>query len=257
MQNFDASKVRLGKLPATLGPNTPRFANYLKHKLPPAPVSADWGAAVKSWPMLANDRLGDCTCAAIGHMFQCWNANAGKSFVPTDDETIALYSAVAGYDPATGANDDGANEEDVLTYVMNEGYGGHKIAAFAALRPSHIENVKFALDMGGTLYLGVALPVSAQDQTGPGKIWTPTSGPDAEPGSWGGHAIEAHKYDDKTMQVSTWGQNQLMDYAWFQQYCDEAWLVLSQDWINAATQKAPSGFDWQSLLDDMETLKNG
>lgn len=32
----------------------------------------------------------------------------------------------------------------------------------------------------------------------------------------------------------------------------ELWAPLSPDWINQATQKAPSGFDWTQLQADLQ-----
>ena len=34
--------------------------------------------------MMLNDSIGDCTCAAAGHLIMEWTANAGKEVVPAD-----------------------------------------------------------------------------------------------------------------------------------------------------------------------------
>ena len=59
--------------------------------------------------MMDNDQIGDCTCAAAGHLIMEWTANAqSKMVTPTDKQIVAAYSAITGYNPTTGANDNGA-----------------------------------------------------------------------------------------------------------------------------------------------------
>jgi hypothetical protein len=127
---------RLGKKPPRVDSRTLQLAKYLRvcatdlvqkgtglpeatapsHVLAPAPASIDWTAKISSWPMMANDTLGDCTCAAAGHMIECWTANLGDAFTPTNTQIIAAYSATSGYVPGDPATDKGAVELDVLNY---------------------------------------------------------------------------------------------------------------------------------------------
>src|ERR1700690_4287507 len=77
--------------------------------LAPTPVKVYWEYGVKGpWGMLGNDRVGDCEIARIAHMLMLFTAHTGSMVIPTLDEVIAVYSAITGYDPATGANDNGA-----------------------------------------------------------------------------------------------------------------------------------------------------
>ncbi|MGB6877319.1 MAG: hypothetical protein WBD87_14935, partial [Candidatus Acidiferrales bacterium] len=97
---------RLGKKPPRIDARTLQLSKYLRlldaasqqgtdrpRGLAPAPPSIDWTAKISSWPMMANDTLGDCTCAAAGHMIECWTANLGDAFTPTNAQIIAAYSA--------------------------------------------------------------------------------------------------------------------------------------------------------------------
>ena len=106
---------RLGKRPPRLDARTLQLAKYLRQgtALPPAPPSIDWTAKISSWPMMANDTLGDCTCAAAGHMIECWTANLGDAFTPTNSQIIAAYSATGDYVVGDPATDNGAVELDV------------------------------------------------------------------------------------------------------------------------------------------------
>ena len=57
--------VRLGKLPVRHDVRTLQLARYVDTAVLPAPpASYDETAHVHDWPMYANDRIGDCTCAA-------------------------------------------------------------------------------------------------------------------------------------------------------------------------------------------------
>jgi hypothetical protein len=206
--------------------------------------------------MMLNDRLGDCTCAAAGHMILEWTTNAGDPFVPRDQQIVAAYSAIAGYDPATGANDNGAVVLDVLNYWRKQGIADHKITAFVGLELKNHNDLRDATYLFENTYLGVLLPRTAQGQ----KVWSvPTGGPTGQgaPGSWGGHAVPVVAYDERGVTVVTWGSLLRMTWTFYDTYCDEAFAVLSEDIINQATKKAPGGFDFEALRSDLQVLDSG
>src|ERR1700689_1515906 len=126
---IDPHKLKLGKSVARHDPRTLLMASYLTPALPAPPASFDLAEKVGSaWGMMDNDQIGDCTCAAAGHLIMEWTANAGKKMVtPTDAQIVAAYSAITGYNPTTGANDNGANEVDGLNYWRQDGIAGHKM----------------------------------------------------------------------------------------------------------------------------------
>lgn len=247
------AKMKLGKTAPRHDPRTLQLANYLKPKaLPPAPLQANWTGTVSQWPMMANDRIGDCTCAAAGHLIEEWTSNAGKPVVPPDSAIIAAYSKITGYNPKTGANDNGANELDVLNYWRQSGIGGHKIDAYTALEPGNHEHVKDSVYLFGGCYIGLGLPLSAQNQ----DVWSvPPGGAVGQgaPGSWGGHAVPVVEYDARGLTVVTWGALKVMTWSFWDTYCDEAYGVISLDWI-AKNQQAPSGLDLTALLADLKEV---
>ena len=69
------AQYRLGKKPAVFDSRTLRFGAYLTTTLPAPPAAVDWGKKVPSWPMYLNDKYGDCTCAAAGHMIARYKPN--------------------------------------------------------------------------------------------------------------------------------------------------------------------------------------
>src|SRR6266581_2764351 len=122
--------VHLGKLEVKADPRNRMLAKYIDDQvaLPQVPASVDWSQKVATWPMYDNDTLGDCTCAAVGHMEETWSANAGEPEVPTDKAVTDLYLA-------TGKADTGRYCLDVLNYWQSTGFGSddEKILAFAQI----------------------------------------------------------------------------------------------------------------------------
>lgn len=249
--------MKLGKLAPRHDPRTLQFDNYRGAALPAPPMVADWASKMtKPWGMMRNDRAGCCTCSAAGHMIQAWTVNASALTTISDDAVIAAYSAVSGYDPRTGANDRGAVMLDVLNYWRKTGIGGRKIAAYVKVNAKNHLQVMEAAYLFGGVYVGVALPLTAQDQINAGKPWdVPAGGAKGRgaPGSWGGHAISEVIYSAAGLEVVTWGKRQPMTWAFWDAYVDETYGVLSADWIGAAGQ-APNGFDLAALTADLAAI---
>lgn len=241
---------KLGKLPPKHDPRTLMLSRYLLPTLPPPPLSVDFAAAIPSWPMYENDQIGDCTCAAVGHMIEAWSRAASRvcTIIP-NSAVLKAYEDIAGYVPGDDSTDAGANELDVLNYWRKTGVGDHHISAFVGVDPKNINHVKQAMFLFGGLYIGLDLPASAQDQ----NIWdVPPEGPigDGEVGSWGGHAVNAVRYDAAGPTVVTWGMLVRMTWAFWMTYCAEAWAILTPDWIEA-NGKSPGGFQYSLLQRDL------
>ena len=255
---IDFRKIKLGKSAARHDPRTLLLASYVTPSLPSPPAAFDLTQKVTAWGMMDNDQIGDCTCAAAGHLIMEWTANAGKKMVtPTDKQIVAAYSAVTGYNPTTGANDDGAVEIDVLNYWRQSGIAGHKIGAYMALEPKNHAHIMDSVYIFEGCYIGVELPKSAQAQTQNHQPWSvPPGGPtgDGQPGSWGGHAIPVVAYDAHGVTVVTWGSLQRMTWSFWEAYCDEAYAILSKDYLNGKKQ-APQGFSLAQLQADLADLK--
>ena len=217
---------RGGRLPAD--PTKPRLRLRLA-AVSAAPASADWLSQVPSYPMYLNDRIGDCTCAAAGHMEQAWTAAASSEVTVPDSAVLKLYELASGYDPATGANDDGAVMQDVLGLWRKSGLGGHKILGFAQIDHLDHAQVKAAIAAFGTVYVGVNFPQSAMDQFDAGREWTVVASSPIE----GGHAGNVGAYDSGTYTCVTWGEQQKLSSQWWAAYVEEAWVVVTQEWIEA------------------------
>lgn len=242
----------LGKAMPVHDDRTLMLASYMTHELPPHPTAIPVPDGI-NWGMLANDRAGDCTCAAIGHMVQYWSyVSKGQPHEVSDEEVLKLYSAVSGYDPATGANDDGAVVLNVLKYIKKNGFSGHKIDGFADCEPGNIDHQKAAIWHFGGVDTGMALPLTAQNQ----KVWSvPPRGPrgDGERYSWGGHSVMVAWYNLIGPVCITWGEVKQMTWEFWKVYCDESHAIVSEDWFNIYGRSA-TGLLLPELLADLQAV---
>jgi len=250
----DHAGMKLGKLTAVHDPSTLMLADYLDTQaLPTIPTKYQYakniGAA--AWGMMENDKIGDCTCAAAGHLIMEWTDDNNAMVTPTDQQIVAAYSAITGYDPVTGKDDNGAVETEVLNYWRKTGIAEHKITAYAALEPKNHNHIMASVYLFGGCYIGMALPISAQTQ----KTWSvPPGGAIGKgaPGSWGGHAVPVVGYDSHGLTVITWGATKKMTWSFWDAYCDESYAIISSDFI--LNGKSPAGFDLAALQNDLKQI---
>jgi len=248
---MDHSQMRLGRKAVRHDPRTLLLSSYLQPHLPAAPAAHDWTPKVSSWPMYANDTLGDCTAAGAAHLIQLWTANESSEYAMPESEVVAFYEDSTGYDPADPNTDQGGVEIDVLNYWRKCGCGGRKIGAYVAVDPKSKTLTRDAIWLLGGTYLGVSLPLSAQNQ----RVWdVPHGGAVGRgaSGSWGGHCVPAVAYDARGLTCVTWGGLKRMTWGFFRTYVDEQYGILSPDWVSRGT--APSGFDIAALTADLKAL---
>jgi hypothetical protein len=232
---------------------------YIKAALPHTPRTWAWGKDV-TFGMFLNDRYGDCTCAALGHMEQVHSARAGHAEHPVDADIFELYHQT-GVDEHLG-DDDGRIMERVLAYMKRNGIrqtagdsnnpaGSYeKIIGYAAVNPLDLEEVAAAGYLFGGLYAGLALPKSAIMQTNVRK-WSCTT-TDNAPGSWGGHAVWVTAVNSIGPVCATWAMRVQMSWCWWKRYVDELFVVVSDDWTLNTT--APSGFARDEVIRDLGLL---
>jgi hypothetical protein len=250
---------KLGRHPKKHDPRTLQFRRYAKIRAmrladsPPnliIPAAVDWTSHLVAWGMMANDRLGDCTCAAAGHLVQAWTAANGAEITPDDAAIIAMYEAACGYVAGNPETDRGGVELDVLNYWRRNPLAGATVEAFVEVEHRLASEVMGAVALFGGLYIGVDLPVEAEAELDSG-LWSDTSG---EPGSWGGHAIAIVGYDPTGPIGVTWGKLQHMTWSWWKRYVVEAYAILSHLWAPSDGRPSPDGFDFAQLRADLATI---
>lgn len=231
------------------------------------PALGDFLGKTTSWPVvpahgweyqiptdalniLGNDQYGDCTCAGVMHLIQAWGYNNGQPINPTTEEALALYTAVTGFNPNDSSTDQGAACTDVLNYWKNTGViaGGklHKILGYASLDVSSLAQMRYAAFTFGGLYLGINCPEKCQSDT---TNWNFEAGLPID----GGHCIVQLGQGADGGHVDSWGMNIPVSNSFILGYVDEAYIVVTEDWLGAQGN-SPSGLDLDGLLAAMNAI---
>jgi hypothetical protein len=244
----------LGKKAAKVIRGLPALGKYTLH-MATSPPAADYSTGLKNLGEMGNDKLGDCTCAAVGHAIQTWTSLTSVETAIPDVDIINFYAASCGYVIGDPNTDGGGVATDVLKYWYQNPLHGHALAGFAAIRPGNRASIRDSVYLFGVAYLGVQLPITAQN--GPWDV-DPDSdlSGDEKPGSWGGHAIPIVKYDQDGVTFISWGKFKPASWNWVDAYMDEGYALLSKDWITKSGN-APPGFDFDTLTADMATIRAG
>lgn len=249
---------RGGLLPAEHARPHLKLSRLLAPELPAPPALIDWLASVPTgaWGMLGNDEWGDCTAAAVAHKrIGDVYVNQHGTLPVTTQQTLALYSAVTGFDPAVGppgANptDQGAVCQDVLNYWRKQGFLGEKILAFAKVDISNLNELKTAIALFGQVYCGMFVPSTAETQFNAGQTWDVVAGAPI----LGGHCVTLGAYDTAGLTAVTWGQLQKLTWRFFRKYFQEAWVVIGPDMIDPSSGRDAQGLDLTSLGADFGAL---
>jgi hypothetical protein len=207
---------------------------------------------------------GCCTFSDRGHSAILWNKEGGHPITITGKETISDYSALTGYNPKTGSNDNGCVILDVLKYAQNTGIldtsgNRHKIGAYLELDITNINEIKEAMYLYSDVTVGIQFPDSAMTQFNNGGvvIWDVTKNAKIE----GAHDVPLYGtavivgYKDGIFYLDTWDKIIGMTLAFFKKYVDEGYVILSPEFINGKGV-SPEGFDLPTLQADLAALPN-
>jgi hypothetical protein len=203
--------------------------------------------------MFGNDEYGDCVCAEAGHTTIQFNKEAKKDIHITTQNVLAMYSAVTGFNPDNPNSDQGTNMADAAKYRQKVGLSdingdAHKVAAYLALTPGNIEELKQAIYLFSCVGIGWELPQSAQEQFQAGQPWSVVNGSPIE----GGHDTGAVGYDQDYIYIITWGKVQKVEWAFFTKYCDEGIIYFSEEMLKNG--ESLDGFYVSQLTKDLGEL---
>jgi hypothetical protein len=258
---IDFAKLPLGKGAPEKDKDSIKHGNALRAAfmtIAPAPSVLHTDNCTSN-PMDGNDVWGCCVMAARAHMtdrFETYEAGARPP--GTTQDVLTRYWIEQGWKPGMstptpgGKYDNGLVELKSLNSWKKDGwtYGGkqYSIAAHGDINwkdPQELANTIYYLN---GVFCGVALPISAQAQTGPGKVWDVATGKKGVAGSWGLHGIYLPQdYDivKGLWKCITWGAEQWMTTAFINKYFDEShgvvdnrdpWLPNSP--VNSQAQEA-------------------
>lgn len=175
------------------------------------------------------------------------------------------YSAVSGYNPVTGANDNGCELYQVANYMMSTGLTDtsgklHKWAGYADVSNyTDLAYLKQLLACFGTLYCGVSVGNADETAFSDGQPWTlPSTGRNVGPDGID-HCIvmsysaygDAGIGDDQTF--ITWGAEQRANQNWVLTNLGEVLVPISQDWLEA-NGDSPLGQSMTELITELKAL---
>ena len=247
----------LGRLPAQHNPAIPPLRALLTAQPEKPPESINWWAPVGSWPMLANDWLGDCVPAGALHMIQQRLAYRGVSWAATDDDVVQLYQHWGGYDPQNPGTDNGCIMATAMAQWAATGVpipdGLDRPDAIMSLDHMSTEWIDYALWRFGAVLIGIYCPVEWLTDTaylfdlpnGLGQVA-------------GGHCMLVVGREPTALGVEydvvTWGfRGRMVDRA-ARLVIEEAYAVLDRDWMDA-NNRDPAGVDWAMAQYAMQQLR--
>lgn len=244
----------LGRAKSSKDSRMLQMHHYVSIDKVPIPPVHDMFDTTTEWPMLANDRFNCCTSAAAGHMIHHWTTANQHSIFLSDDDIVAAHAQLTS-DHLLNC----VSMADALKFWRKVGIGHHRVHSYVSLGRARQAELCAVIYLFGSAYVGLDLPNFAY--TGdpqkiadiPWQIPPSVSTQDSEPQSSNGHCVAAIGYDDQVVYVVTWGRLKKMTWEFFLRYVDEAYAVLSTDWVQHNIE-CPSGFDISTLDQDLSRI---
>lgn len=256
MENQIVTGRRLGKQGYSHNSLTLMLAKLVLPEIR-VPAKYDFDKGKKPFPsrMWGNDAYGDCVIGGrANHMIRLERVEQRRTIPLSDDDAVTLYKALTGCQTAGDANDTGLVVLDAMKQWKNQGWtlsgkSGvrssrcYTIAAYGELEPQDHEQLKMGIYALHGAHMGFWLPTAVQSQTANGRWdYNGESGPEWQPGSWGGHLVYSKRYDENGVYVITWGQEVLVTWNFVDKYCDESWAVVDNldSWRTKQTINVPA-----------------
>ena len=206
------------------------------------------------WGMLGNATYGDCAFAGAGHQMMLFNATSGRQIEFTDQGVLSDYAST-GFDPATGANDNGTELTQLASYWQNTGLidsNGvrHKIIGYLAFDPTDPYQLTVATYYFISAGVGINLYTDADDAFDAGKPWTfEANGTDE-----GLHYAPIMGRKNGNWMHSTWGGMQPSEPNFMIRRADQGFVFLTEEiFVNS---KDIDGFGLNELQQDLVALRS-
>ncbi|MDE2106686.1 MAG: hypothetical protein KGL39_56240 [Patescibacteria group bacterium] len=251
---------KLGKLPARPGATSFKFSTFFNASALPTPPKSfgHYGAGQGlPWGMFANDRYGDCVWAGAAHETMIWGHEGGAAPAQfRDDDVLADYAAVTGFDPRRPETDQGTDMTEAASYrrkvgVVDAAGVRHKIDSYVALRPGDVDQLALATYIMGAAAVGLRFPDSAMTQFDHHQPWTVVPGSPVN----GGHYVPCVGVNSAGhLLVVTWGRIHAMTFDFYRTYSDEAMAYVSLEALR--NNLSPEGFDADRLRSALATLSS-
>jgi len=237
-----------GKLPAKHDLRTIQARSVISVQDVMVPNRQDWHLhGPEHWGMMANDRVGCCTVAGMGHLLQQWTVNAsGMILTPSDEAILEGYAAISDYPD----RDVGAYCLDALNWARRVGLlcpdgRRHPILAYAKIDPHDHAMVRAAAVVCGGLYIGATLHSGIWGS----EVW---DAPKPSERVEGGHAMAIGYVDGNILRPIGWDVPQAVTWAWWDAEVDECYCLISDDAF--AEGRSVIGLDLDATLQQVQRI---
>lgn len=245
-KEIDFSTFPTGKREHVADPRTIRLRAFFVPNLF-IPEIFDFDKYRAKFPLTAwgNTEWGDCVIAGEANHLQRLERIEQRWTVPISDaDAVEHYKAMSLLQFGHAPEEPGDQYDQGLVVLYNlrdwknngwtlPGRSGvrntrsYQIAAYGELDPDDPAQLRSAIYLLHGAQFGFSLPRAAQEMTNDG-VWdyNGQTGPEWQPGSWGGHLVFSKAYDHETIEVLTWGLKVRVTNAFIERYADEAWAVV-------------------------------
>lgn len=188
---------------------------------------------------------GDCAWAGPAHEIMESAKTSGKPAVKISGKTVVeQYSEYSGYDPETGANDNGSNLQDVLAWRQEKGFRDdsgtfHKIGQVVSVTPGNLQELWECAYLFERVGLGVLVQEAQQQQFAFGEKWDYVKGSPVV----GGHYIP----EMGRWAIISWAQRVEVTGSYLINLNDEAYSYIDPDLYNKVTGETAEHFTDQDL----------
>jgi hypothetical protein len=208
------------------------------------PPSANWYAAVDSWPMLGNDNYGDCVpCGAI-HCLQSRLTYAEKPVTFGDQDALNLYGRWGNYP----AKDEGCVMSEAMADWAKNGIPlpdgtTDTPTSYVTVNPKITYRIQLGISQCGSVMMGIECPEAWLDIDSGALMDIP----DGVGEIAGGHCVLLVGYEPTALGLEfdaiSWGARYRMTERAMLAVADEAYAILDRDWLDADGVN-PAGVDW-------------
>lgn len=236
----DVTQLRLGKQDYKYDNRTLFMARFVLPDIRvPAKFDFDKGRSPFPVRMWGNDAWGDCVIAGeANHLLRMERVEQRRTILLNDQDVIERYKSLSGAASPGDGNDNGLVILSAMQNWHNFGWmtggidrsGNHRnysISAYGELEVNDRNQLRMASYALHGIHLGLMLPRAAQGMTSEG-VWhyEGQSGPEWQPGSWGGHLVYSKAFDPESLEILTWGRKVKVTNEFVEKYADEAWAVV-------------------------------
>ena len=230
-----------------------RLRDVLTGVIPDHPLKVDHFSKVSQWILGGNDQYGVCGPVAVAnYRLMLTTALSDYPQVVTQEQIFDLYrrSGNPNFDPETGEDDNGVDNQTMLEAVHKGGIAGIPTIAHACLDSSDIEEYRAAIAIFGGVIMGVTLEEAQQSQE---EVWRYVPSP-----IWGGHDILGGQYDEtdtfKALDIVSWAKvyGADGDFVKIQTSGTDSWIPIFPEHLG--TRQFIEGIDQDALKNAYLTL---